>query len=221
MHDDIIHIVAARIGRCFEIRGGLEGDRAVVRNQETNLGNLVTEAYRAKFNADLGLANSGGIRDSIKAGDISYETVLTVLPFGNDIVTVKISGKDLKGYLTRVLGELTPGSGSYPQISGLEADFNAKAKQFKKLAVANKPLDPKRTYTLALPSFIAKGGDKWPDLSAYGLQSYGFTDADVFKEYLTKNGEVKASAFGPFGKKKKKKKQKQQQQQQTHPPTPQ
>jgi 5'-nucleotidase/UDP-sugar diphosphatase len=178
----------------------LEGDRAVVRNQETNLGNLVTEAYRAKFNADLGLANSGGIRDSMKAGDITYETVLTVLPFGNDIVTVKIGGQDLKNYLTRVLSELTPGSGSYPQFSGLEVDFNAKTKQFKKLAVANKPLDPKRTYTLALPSFVAKGGDKWPDLSTYGLQSYGFTDADVFKEYLTKNGEVQANAFGPFGK---------------------
>ncbi len=178
----------------------LEGDRAVVRNQETNLGNLVTEAYRAKFNADLGLANSGGVRDSIKAGDITYETVLTVLPFGNDIVTVKLTGKDLKNYLTRVLAELTPGSGSYPQFAGLEADFNAKTKQFRKLVVANKPLEAKRIYIIALPSFVAKGGDKWPDLSSFGLQSYGFMDADVLREYLTKVGLIKAADFGPFGK---------------------
>src|SRR5690606_13832363 len=41
------------------------GRRDVVRFQETNLGNLVTRAYKEKFNADIGIANSGGIRDSI------------------------------------------------------------------------------------------------------------------------------------------------------------
>lgn len=177
----------------------LDGDRNVVRNQETNLGNLVTEAYRTKFNADIGLANSGGVRDNIPAGDIAYEHILMVLPFGNDIVTVKLSGKDLQTYLSSVLA-IAPGSGSFPQMSGVEADFNAKTKRFKKLVVANKPINAKKIYTVALPSFVAKGGDKWPDLTPFGIQSYGFMDADVFREYLSKIGEVKGSAFGPFGK---------------------
>ena len=57
------------------------GKRDVVRAQETNLGNLVAEAYRKKFNADLAVVNSGGIRDSIYPGKVSVETVLMVLPF--------------------------------------------------------------------------------------------------------------------------------------------
>ncbi len=177
----------------------LDGDRNVVRNQETNLGNLVTESYRTKFNADIGLANSGGVRDNIPAGDIAYEHILMVLPFGNDIVTVKLNGKDLQTYLASVLA-IAPGSGSFPQISGIEADFNAKTKRFKKLVVANKPINAKQIYTVALPSFVAKGGDKWPDLTPFGIQSYGFMDADVLREYLSKIGDVKGSAFGPFGK---------------------
>jgi 5'-nucleotidase/UDP-sugar diphosphatase len=83
----------------------LEGDRNIVRSQETNLGNLIAEAYREKFNAHLGLTNSGGVRESIPAGKITYENVLSVLPFGNDIVTAKLSGSELKTYLARILTE--------------------------------------------------------------------------------------------------------------------
>lgn len=177
----------------------LEGDRNVIRNKETNLGNLITEAYRAKFNADIGISNSGGIRDSIQPGKINYESVLTVLPFGNDVVTVKLTGLELKKYLTRLLSEMLPGSGSFPQFSGLSAQFNAKSKSFSKLVVANKPLDNKKIYTIALPSFIAGGGDKWPDLRGYTMQNYGFVDAAILREYLTQIGSIKKGQFGPFG----------------------
>ncbi|MBY0515679.1 MAG: 5'-nucleotidase C-terminal domain-containing protein [Bacteriovoracaceae bacterium] len=176
----------------------LEGDRAVVRFKETNLGNIVTEAYRSKFGADIGLANAGGIRDSIPAGVINYESILTVLPFGNDIVTVQLSGMELKAYLSRVLSELTPGSGSYAQMTGVKATFNLKNKTFSKLVIANKPIEMKKIYTLALPSFIAGGGDNWPDLRSKNLQSFGFMDADVVREYITKHGTFKTNEFGPF-----------------------
>jgi 5'-nucleotidase/UDP-sugar diphosphatase len=177
----------------------LEGDRNVIRNQETNLGNLITEAYRAKFNADIGISNSGGIRDSIQVGKINYESVLTVLPFGNDVVTVKLTGTELRKYLTRLLTEMLPGSGSFPQFSGLSVQFNAKTKIFSKLVIANKPLDNKKLYTIALPSFIAGGGDKWPDLRGYTMQNYGFVDAAILREYLTQIGTIKKGQFGPFG----------------------
>lgn len=173
----------------------LEGDRAIIRSQETNLSNLITEAYRSKFSADLGLSNSGGIRDSIPAGVITYESVLTVLPFGNDIVTVKLTGKELKVYLTDILTKLTPGTGSFAQFAGLEAEFNAKSQSFKKLVIANKPFEANKVYTLAMPSFIATGGDGWPNLKTKNLQTFGFMDADVVREFLTKKGEISAEDF--------------------------
>jgi 5'-nucleotidase / UDP-sugar diphosphatase len=60
-----------------------QGKREVVRFQETNLGNLVSYAFKNQLGADIGLMNSGGIRDSIPAGTITYEAVMIVLPFVN------------------------------------------------------------------------------------------------------------------------------------------
>lgn len=174
-----------------ETQERLEGDRAIVRNQETNLGFHITEAYRQKFKADLALTNSGGIRDSIKTGVVTYETILTVLPFANDIVTVEMNGLELKDYLTQVLAQHPPGGGSFPQTSGLEIVFNSKTKSFKKLVIANKVLDPKKIYKLALPSFIAGGGDRWPNLKHKSPKVYGFTDAAVLREYFEKNRPLK------------------------------
>jgi len=177
----------------------LVGDRDQIRFKETNLGNLVTEAYRRKFKADVGISNSGGIRDSIPAGVVNYENVLSVLPFGNDIVTVSLTGKELKAYLAQILTEMLPGTGGFPQISGLELVFDAKTKTFRKLVVANKPLNDRQAYLVALPSFIAGGGDKWPNLSRFGIRSYGFSDADILREFFTELGEVQPLQFGPFG----------------------
>lgn len=176
----------------------LVGDRDVVRLQETNLGNLVAEAYRAKFNADVGLSNSGGIRDSIPAGEISYEHVLMVLPFSNDIVTAELTGAQLRDYLSDVLTIGTPGSGGFPQLAGVEAVFSRKSKRFSKLVVANNPINLQRRYTIALPNFLAKGGDKYPDLSKIGVKAFGFMDADVFREYLEGQKVIRKGSFGPF-----------------------
>lgn len=78
--------------------GKLEGDRNVVRSQQTNLGHLLGEAYRTykTVNADFGVMNSGGVRDSIQDGDITYRDVLTVQPFGNFVTKATMTGKKLK-----------------------------------------------------------------------------------------------------------------------------
>lgn len=177
----------------------LVGDRDIVRGHETNLGNLLTEAYRLKFNADLALCNSGGIRDSIPAGEVTYEHVLTVLPFSNDIVTVQLTGAELRPYLAGVLDQAMPGAGGFPQFAGVEAVYSQKTRTFSKLVVANKPVDPKRLYTLALPSFIAGGGDKYPNVSAK-MKTYGYMDADVLREYFAAHSPIKKDSFGPWAK---------------------
>ena len=177
----------------------LMGDRDVVRTRETNLGNLIAEAYRSKFDADLGLTNSGGVRDSIPAGDISYESVLTVLPFSNDIVTVEMKGSELKPYLSSVLDQAVPGNGGFPQFAGLEAIYSKKTKKFSKLVVANKPFDPNKTYKIALSSFLVGGGDKYPNIKNLNLKTYGYMDAALFREYLETHKLIRKGSFGPFG----------------------
>lgn len=103
--------------------GRLKGDRAVVRSQPTNLGVLIGRAMMAKTGADLAIVNSGGVRDSIAAGAISYKDVLKVQPFGNTVCTVDLSGGELLQHLNAA-GKMSAGSGAFPQFAGLRLNWS-------------------------------------------------------------------------------------------------
>jgi len=187
------HFLQVKIGHA---EGEFHGARDLVRTKETNLGNLVAKAFKTKFKTDLGLLNSGGIRDSIYAGDITYETVLMVLPFQGEIVTGTLSGLELQDYLKHVVLNLTPGSGSFPQISGVEIMVNRTKKTLDKILINGSPLLPSKKYSIALPEFIANGGDKYPKIQ---FTKYGYVDADILKEFIEKNSSLKLKDFSPTG----------------------
>ena len=67
----------------------------IVRNQETNLGDLCADAYRAMGNTDIAFVNGGGIRANIEEGDITYGQIIKVHPFGNALCTVEASGQEI------------------------------------------------------------------------------------------------------------------------------
>ncbi|WP_337236990.1 5'-nucleotidase C-terminal domain-containing protein, partial [Salmonella enterica] len=71
--------------------GKLEGDRNVVRFEQTNLGRMIAMADMQRAKADFAVMNSGGVRDSIQAGDITYKDVLKVQPFGNIVSYVDMN----------------------------------------------------------------------------------------------------------------------------------
>lgn len=168
------------------------GRREVIRFQETNLGNLVAKAYQVKMKADLTVMNSGGVRDSIYAGKITYETVLMVLPFAGEIVTAEFTGAELKDYLEYVVFTLTPGSGSFPQMSAVEILANKDEKKIKSILIGGEALDLKKTYKMALPEFIANGGDRFPKVK---FVKYGYVDADILKDFILSVKEFKAEDF--------------------------
>lgn len=172
------------------------GRRDVVRNQETNLGNLVSLAFKKKFNADLSVVNSGGLRDSIYPGDITIETVLMVLPFAGEVVTAELTGSELWNYIEYITTKLTPGSGSFPQISGIQAVLNKSEMKLISLEVNGKAVEAEKKYKMALPEFIANGGDKYPKLT---FTKYGYVDADLLKEYILKVKEIKSADYAPTG----------------------
>ena len=101
-----------------ESNGKLEGDRNVVRFQQTNLGRLIATAHMERAKADFAVMNSGGVRDSIEAGDITYKDVLTVQPFGNMVSYIDMSGKEVLDYLN-VVATKPIDSGAYAQFAGL------------------------------------------------------------------------------------------------------
>lgn len=172
------------------------GRREVIRFQETNLGNLVSTAYKTKFKTNVGLTNSGGMRDSIYQGKVTYESVLMVLPFGGEVVVAKMNGKELKSYIETVIVNLGPGSGSFPQFTGIEAIVSKGQKKLTSLIVEGERVIDQKEYSIALPEFIANGGDKYPKIN---FQKTGFVDADILKEFILNIKDLRASDFAPTG----------------------
>lgn len=178
----------------------LIGERLVVRLGETNLGNLITEAYRQKFNADFAITNSGGVRASIPAGKITLESIMNVLPFGNEIGTAELTGEEIIKYFTTVVhtlapqpGETAPG-GAFPQLSNIEMVANRELKTITDVKIGGEPIDPKKTYKLAIPKFMgADGGDGFPRIPTF--KAYGFIDANVVTEFITARKIIKAGEF--------------------------
>ncbi|WP_252179655.1 bifunctional UDP-sugar hydrolase/5'-nucleotidase UshA [Endozoicomonas sp. 4G] len=175
----------------------LLGERKEVRFKPTNLGTLVTEAFIAKTGADFAVMNGGGIRASIDKGEISYKDVLTVMPFGNTLSTVEMTGQEVLDYLA-VVANKPADSGAFAHFSGVEMTINdGKVSNVK---VAGDKIDINKTYKMALMDFSADGGDNYPKLT--DKASYvdtGFVDADVLKEYIENNSPLKASNYEPVG----------------------
>ena len=180
-----------------ESHGKLEGDRTIIRFEQTNLGHLIAEAQRQKVKADVGIMNSGGVRDSLPSGDITYKDVLKVHPFGNQVSSVELNGQELLDYLNVVaLKEVD--SGAYAQYSGISMVVDRKAGKVENVKIQGKPLDLKKIYRVSLPSYNAAGGDGYPKLTKNPTYvNSGFIDADVLKEFLQKNSPIDAAKYAP------------------------
>ncbi|WP_436873454.1 bifunctional UDP-sugar hydrolase/5'-nucleotidase UshA [Kosakonia sacchari] len=177
--------------------GHLEGDRSKVRFVQTNLAHVILAAQMARTGADLAVMSGGGVRDSIEAGDITYKDVLKVQPFGNTLVYVNLTGKELTDYLTAV-AQMKPDSGAYPQFANVS--FVAKGGKLNDLKIKGEPIDPAKSYRLATLSFNATGGDGYPRLdNNAGYVNTGFIDAEVLKEYIQKNSPLDVNAYEPKG----------------------
>ena len=72
-----------------------EGTARAIRNRETNLGDLCADAYRVTLGADIAIVNGGGIRADIPAGDITYNQIIKVHPYGNMACVVEATGQEI------------------------------------------------------------------------------------------------------------------------------
>ena len=92
--------------------------------QETNIGNFCADAYRSYTSADVAVINAGGIRGEINVGDITFNEVLELHPYGNEIVTAKISGQQLMDALEFSASSLSEKANSFLQVSGMKFEMN-------------------------------------------------------------------------------------------------
>jgi len=163
----------------------LIGEREVVRTGESNLGNLIADAMIAATDADVAMTNGGGIRASIEEGDITKGDVITVLPFGNFIVTIEVTGQELKDALEVGAAGYPAAHGAFSHVSGITYKIDADAdvgNRVHSVVVNGKALELNQSYTLATNDFLAAGGDQYTMLADNTIiNNAGTLDEELIK----------------------------------------
>lgn len=149
-------------------------DQSTCQKQECLLGDFMADAMLAyrKNNTqevDFAIINAGGIRATIDEGDITRGEVLTSFPFGNAIVQIGMTGKQLWEVLEGIVSKVNLKTGrpvtSFFQVSkGIKVEYNPKNANGTRLidvTIGGKPLNNATTYQIVTLDFLAGGGDNF------------------------------------------------------------
>jgi len=177
-----------------EAAEAIEGAREVCRQMECPMGNLVADAMLDRV-ADQGIsiaiANSGGLRASIDAGEITQGEVLTVLPFQNTLSTFFVTGQDILDALENGVSQHEEVAGRFPQVAGMSFVFDVAAEPGSRISdvmVGGAPIDPAAEYGVVSNNFVRNGGDGYKMfVNASNVYDFGPDLADVTAEYLAAN----------------------------------
>ncbi|RHV02968.1 bifunctional metallophosphatase/5'-nucleotidase [Firmicutes bacterium OM07-11] len=160
----------------------LDGVWEHIRIGQTNLGNVITDAYLLATGTDIAFENAGGIRASVAAGTITYGDIINVSPYGNYVVTKKLTGAQIKNMLETSLtiqknciaandsGEWDAwpnDSGSYLQVGGITVSFDPAQPEGSRVLSVKKDgqeLDNTKEYIVAVNNYLA-GSDSYPALA--------------------------------------------------------
>jgi 5'-nucleotidase/UDP-sugar diphosphatase len=183
----------------------LDSRNAIIRTREAAIGNLFADAMRHSMKADAAVINGGGIRSGkvyAPGSVITLKDILAELPFNNRVVVIEITGADLLLAMENGLAQVPVPAGRFPQVSGIKIVFDPKQPMRKRvisLEVADRPLDPKRIYRVAILDFLARGGD---DYTTFRTAKRVTPDADApllaneVTKYLKSLGTVKTVTEG-------------------------
>ena len=206
----------------------LNGQRENVRVRETNLGNVVADALYEygqtgfSHKTDLAVTNGGGLRETIAKGKpITKGDVIAVLPFGNTISQIKVTGQNIADMFAKSLGSilqekngqpvldengqpLLEPSGGFLQVSGAKVYYDTTLpaeKRILHIEIKNpetgkyENLDPAKEYYLTTNDFLAAGGDGYTMLG--GAREEGPSMDVAFADYLAKADLTAYSVINP------------------------
>lgn len=174
-----------------------DGNR-IIRNSETNLGNLVADAFRTVLGADISYFNGGGIRTDIKAGEITYNNLLNVVPFSNTGVVVEVDGATVLKMLNVAVEAWPEEDGSFPHVSGITFFVNTlgepgdrvyNAKILNSETGKYEALELDKKYTIASINFILLEGGGGMDMfeGARVVNDTGILDIHILESYIASN----------------------------------
>ena len=193
----------------------------IIRNAETNLGDLCADAYRDQSGAEIAFVNGGGIRVSIAAGDITLNDILKVHPFGNAMCVVEATGQEILDALEWASRNVPGENGGFLQVSGLTYEIHTYIEssctsddkggftgvtgeyRVKNVKVGGEDLVLDKTYTLASHNYMLKSGGDGINMFTDNkvLQDEVKLDNQVLIDYIvdTLGGVVGEQYAEPYG----------------------
>jgi len=193
------------------VKKNLTGNSRAARiaSCETPLGDVLADAMRAETGAEIAFMNPGGIRADLVAKHegrpdfaVTYGDAFEVQPFGNALVTMTLRGAQILALLEGQFG-----SRQEPRILQVSRGFSylyAYDRAHERAVVSDlhlygKPIDPAKTYRVAVPSFLAAGGDSFAVLKLGEDRKEGPIDVDALTSYLGKVSSAAAPLDAPAG----------------------
>jgi 5'-nucleotidase len=187
----------------------LDGERARVRSEETNLGNAIADAMLWKTSsqgARAAIHNGGGVRASIARGPITMGRILETLPFPNEISLVTVTGAQLLAALENGVSQVESGGGRFPQVAGIRFTFaptavaGARIRQVEILDLERgsyRPLSPQESLVVTTSDYLAGGGDGYGAFAAASARyDTGWLVSDVFADYVRARSPLSAAVEG-------------------------
>ncbi len=181
----------------------------------SDIAQVVADGFlAASKRADFALQNAGGVRISIPAGPISYETASKLLPFSNILVEMPVTGTQLISALEDGVAnhlDHAGSSGGHPYMSGVRWDLDlsqSQGQRFSNIQVRNRntgdwsPIDPARTYVLVTHDYLASGKEGYATLGdIYASGNYVNTYllyTQTFVDYVQQKGSVGRPAASEY-----------------------
>lgn len=166
--------------------------REYVRFSESNTGNLVTDAFRIVCDADICILNAGSIRNAIKAGELTYGDLMSLLPYDNWMCTAEVTAAQIIETLKLNIVNLPYPDGQFPLVSGMQYTVDARNHEVSDVKILNKStgtyedIDMNRTYTIASTDYaIINGGLRKALADAKVLRKGIMHYCDCFVTYFT------------------------------------
>jgi 2',3'-cyclic-nucleotide 2'-phosphodiesterase (5'-nucleotidase family) len=166
---------------------------------ECGLGNMIADALveygnRMGWKTDVAFYNAGGVRSPLKAGAVTYGQLYSVLPFENTVVSVDLTGEQLKQVLEDAsgrAGRLQVGGGSW-----VYRFSNAGGERVLEATIAGQPLDPRRVYHVATIDYLLLGGDGHAWFGKGRNVIYGDIESDAVSTYMTAHSPLDPKVEG-------------------------
>jgi 2',3'-cyclic-nucleotide 2'-phosphodiesterase/3'-nucleotidase len=165
---------------------GLATDELVRSDKaESSLADVVADAFREKGKTQIAIQNAGGIRANILKGNVTWGNVFEVLPFQNTLITVRLTGAQVKKTLER---GLVPTIGMV-SLSGLRVHFDLKRSPGERVVSAilldGTALDDAKLYSVTTNDFVLAGGDGYTEFAkGTDIVDTGIFLRDVLVDYI-------------------------------------